>query len=163
MSRRPPQPPGRPPGRPNPPPARQRARRGAGQAVALSIAGVLVFAALAVLFVAIFGRSPTATVNPLGIRLAQATPTTLPPEPALESAPGVTADFVRSREEGPLNSYGWVDQKNGITHIPIQQAMTIIAQKGLPSRPANAQTAQDEGLTLPSYPSSGRYPEAILH
>lgn len=163
MSRRPPQPPRRPPGRPNPPPAGERAQRGAGQAVALSIVGVLVFAALAVLFVAILGRSPAATVSPLGIRLAQATPTQLPPEPVLESAPGVTAEFVRSREEGPLTSYGYIDKNAGIVHIPIDQAMSIVAKQGLPSRPANAQTAQDEGLTLPSYPSSGRYPEAVLH
>jgi hypothetical protein len=41
--------------------------------------------------------------------------------------------------------------------------MTIISRRGLPARPASTATAQDEGLTLPSYSSSGRYPEAVLH
>lgn len=127
------------------------------------MAGALAVAALAVIFIAIVGRSPTATIAPLGVRLGEATPTTLPPEPRLEAAPGETADFVRSREDPVLTSYGWVDQKNGVVRLPIQQAMNVIAQKGLPSRPANTSSPQDQGLTAPGYPSSGRYPEVIYH
>lgn len=165
MSRRPPQPSGRPSGRPNPSRrgAAATAARGAGRALALSIAGILVVAALAVLLVGVVGHSPSVGVSPLGIRVDEATPTTLPPEPRLEAAPGESADFVRAREDPILNGYGWVDQKNGITRIPIDQAMRIVAQQGLPARPPTTPTAQDEGLTLPSYSSSGRYPEVILH
>ena len=33
-----------------------------------------------------------------------------------------------------LNSYGWQDQSNGIVHIPIERAMDLVAQRGLPTR-----------------------------
>jgi hypothetical protein len=34
-----------------------------------------------------------------------------------------------------LNSYGWVDQQAGIARIPIDRAMALLAQRGLPTRP----------------------------
>lgn len=33
-----------------------------------------------------------------------------------------------------LNSYGWEDRSNGIVHIPIDRAMALILQRGLPTR-----------------------------
>ncbi|MFN8489434.1 MAG: hypothetical protein U0350_17765 [Caldilineaceae bacterium] len=38
---------------------------------------------------------------------------------------------------GNLNSYGWVDKKAGVVRIPIDQAMTLLLQRGLPARKAN--------------------------
>jgi len=46
-----------------------------------------------------------------------------------------------------LNSYGWVDEKAGVAHIPIDQAMDMIAKRGLPVCPqgcANAAPAASE-------------------
>jgi len=40
-------------------------------------------------------------------------------------------------QEDRLNSYGWVDQKAGVAHIPIEKAMDLIVQQGLPVRPAD--------------------------
>ncbi|HEV2330417.1 MAG TPA: hypothetical protein VGY56_16670 [Verrucomicrobiae bacterium] len=33
-----------------------------------------------------------------------------------------------------LNSYGWVDRSNGIVRIPIDRAMDLLMQRGLPTR-----------------------------
>jgi hypothetical protein len=33
-----------------------------------------------------------------------------------------------------LDSYGWQDQSNGIVHIPIDRAMDLVVQRGLPAR-----------------------------
>jgi hypothetical protein len=46
------------------------------------------------------------------------------------------ADLVRFRadEEARLHSYGWVDRKAGVIHIPIERAMELTAQRGLPAR-----------------------------
>jgi hypothetical protein len=33
-----------------------------------------------------------------------------------------------------LNSYGWVDRSNGIVRIPIERAMALLAERGLPTR-----------------------------
>jgi len=34
-------------------------------------------------------------------------------------------------QENQLNSYGWVDEKAGVAHIPIERAMDLTAQHGL--------------------------------
>ena len=60
----------------------------------------------------------------------------LPPEPRLQvSAPKDLKQYKAAQEE-ILNSYGWVDQKAGIVRIPIDRAMDILVQKGLPVRGA---------------------------
>jgi hypothetical protein len=38
-------------------------------------------------------------------------------------------------QERQLNSYGWVDEKAGVARIPIEHAMELTAQRGLPVRP----------------------------
>jgi len=47
-------------------------------------------------------------------------------------------DFLMNQEE-QLNSYGWVDEKSGVAHIPIDRAMELIAQRGLPVLPQGAE------------------------
>ena len=36
------------------------------------------------------------------------------------------------KENEVLGSYDWVDQKNGVVRIPIDRAMDLLAQRGLP-------------------------------
>ena len=57
------------------------------------------------------------------------------PEPRLEQNERTELDGFRYGEEEKLNSYGWVDQKAGVAHIPIERAMQLIAQRGLPTTP----------------------------
>jgi hypothetical protein len=57
------------------------------------------------------------------------------PEPRLEDNERTELNGFRYGEEQELNSYGWVDKNAGIAHIPIEQAMQLIAQKGLPTTP----------------------------
>ena len=57
-------------------------------------------------------------------------------EPLLEyDERGQFKDFVLKQEDR-LNSYGWVNQQAGVAHIPIDRAIDLIAQQGLPVRPA---------------------------
>jgi len=44
---------------------------------------------------------------------------------------GQLKTFVLDQEK-QLNSYGWVDEKAGVAHIPIDHAMDLLAQRGLP-------------------------------
>jgi len=55
-----------------------------------------------------------------------------PPQPRLETAPGQILSRLRALEEVQLTSYGWVDRKTRIAHLPIERAMRIVAQRGLP-------------------------------
>ncbi len=135
----------------------------------LSVRGIIIFGIVFVLaLVAIgaaitlgmttaTGRAPNVQSPPQG--LANAPQPTLPPQPALEALPGVQYDQFLAAETKMLNSYGWVDQKAGIVRIPIDRAMDLLLQKGLPTRPATGNPFQDEGQTSPSVSSSGRVNE----
>src|SRR5579872_6066738 len=57
------------------------------------------------------------------------------PEPRLEENERTELNGFRYGEEQQLNSYGWVDKNAGIAHIPIEQAMQMVVQKGLPTTP----------------------------
>ena len=74
--------------------------------------------------------------------------------PASESEQYVTEQNER------LNSYGWVNQSSGVVHIPIERAMQLLLERGLPTRPqSEADRFQDKADTMPSYSSSGRAAE----
>lgn len=57
------------------------------------------------------------------------------PEPRLEDNERTELNDFRYGEEERLNSYGWVDQSAGVAHIPIDRAMQLIAERGLPTNP----------------------------
>ncbi len=59
----------------------------------------------------------------------------LPPLPRLQVSPPVDLQSFRAREEKELHSYGWVNRTSGIVHIPIERAMELVLQEGLPTRP----------------------------
>jgi hypothetical protein len=52
-----------------------------------------------------------------------------PPGPQLEVDPAADLARVRSREEGLLNSYDWVDRQRGIVRIPIETAKQLAVQR----------------------------------
>jgi hypothetical protein len=42
---------------------------------------------------------------------------------------------MREYEEQRLRTAGWIDRQAGVAHIPIEQAMDLVAQRGLPWKP----------------------------
>lgn len=48
---------------------------------------------------------------------------------------------LRQSEDKSLHEYGWVDQKTGVAHVPIDQAKKLLAERGLPARPGGADPA----------------------
>jgi len=66
------------------------------------------------------------------------------PAPQLEIDERSQLDKIRIDEEETLSSYDWVDQKAGTVRIPIDRAMDLLAQRGLPVRAQGAdQTAEN--------------------
>jgi len=63
------------------------------------------------------------------------------PAPQLETDERDQLNNIRLHEEQILNTYGYVDQSAGIVRIPIEHAMDLIAQRGLPVRGQSAATA----------------------
>lgn len=57
------------------------------------------------------------------------------PAPVVQPDPVADMNKFREAEELQLNSAGWIDQKAGIAHIPIDRAIDLVAQRGLPVRP----------------------------
>jgi hypothetical protein len=72
----------------------------------------------------------------------------LPPEPRLQQSPREDLKSMRMREDWTLTHYTWVDKQKGVVAIPIDQAIQIIAQRGIPPQKAPA------GLAL-SQPQAG--------
>jgi len=62
-------------------------------------------------------------------------PTKLFPEPRLERTPGPDLRSVRMGEQQMLNTYGWIDPQKNLVRVPIDVAIDLLAQKGLPTRP----------------------------
>ena len=54
------------------------------------------------------------------------------PQPRLEIKPGASLGELHAAEDSDLNSYGWIDRNAGTVRIPIDRAMELILQRGLP-------------------------------
>lgn len=98
---------------------------------ALSMAVVLAgsLALMAWVF-AILHETP-AGHDPQGAPLA-ATPPRLP-EPRLQTSPTRDLQEMRRAENARLQSYGWVDRAAGMVRLPIDRAMALVVEQGLPS------------------------------
>jgi hypothetical protein len=62
------------------------------------------------------------------------TPGRLPSQPRLQTNPAYDLQQFREVESAKLNSYGWIDKSAGVLRIPIDRAMDLLAQRGLPAR-----------------------------
>lgn len=60
----------------------------------------------------------------------------LPPPgvPRLQTHPNTDLQVYLKHEREILDTYGWVDRKDGIVRIPIQRAMSFLLKSGLPTR-----------------------------
>ena len=56
------------------------------------------------------------------------------PNPRLEEDERGQLNEIRTDEEKNLYSYGWVDEKAGTVRIPIERAMDLLVERGLPVR-----------------------------
>ncbi len=96
----------------------------------LAVAVVLILVFLFWLFNFFSERESRRGHDPVGIRQS-APPTTGPP---LQISPRSEMAEMRAAEDKILQSYGWIDQQKGVVRIPIERAMELTAQRGLPAR-----------------------------
>jgi hypothetical protein len=61
----------------------------------------------------------------------------VPPEPRLQTNPRQDLQDLRNQEHQLLSTYGWVDKNRGVVRIPIEDAMKLTLQRGLPARQSN--------------------------
>jgi hypothetical protein len=109
-----------------------------GFAAGLLVTAVLIQFMVWLLFVYFSGREAARVVPEYP--LAAGEQTRLPPEPRLQTNPREDLRALRAREDAILNSYGWVDKTAGVVRIPIDQAIKLTVQRGLPVRQGNGGT-----------------------
>jgi hypothetical protein len=102
---------------------------GAGLAVA-----ILVVVALIGLLMRFLDARERHSQPPLMYPLAVGQENRVPPEPRLQTDPREDLAELRAREDAQLHSYGWVDKNAGVVRIPIDDAIKLTLQRGLPSR-----------------------------
>jgi hypothetical protein len=69
---------------------------------------------------------------------AHRAPTLALPAPRLEVNGHAELEAFRAAERAKLNSYGWIDRKGGIAHIPIAEAMKRVVAEGIAGFPRSA-------------------------
>ena len=71
----------------------------------------------------------------------------LPPPPRLEVDPGADLARLRRTEGRTLSSYGWIDRQQGLARLPIERAIELLAQRGLPEpKPKNPEPPKKEAV-----------------
>ncbi|HEX7798676.1 MAG TPA: hypothetical protein VF456_30155 [Vicinamibacterales bacterium] len=106
--------------------------------VGLLVLGAVVYLVVWLFFVFLSDRASHASAQ-LAYPLAAGQQDRVPPEPRLQTNPRADLREMRESEDKRLDSYGWVDRNAGIVHIPIDDAIKLTLQRGLPARPATEQ------------------------
>jgi hypothetical protein len=135
---------------PSPPPARHDVdNRGVllfAFWLGLSIAIIL---GLVWIFLWVLDRDSARAQRPIEPQVAVSLRRT-PPEPRLEANSLALRRALKTREDAQLTSYGWIDRGARIVHIPIDRAMAMIAEKGVPGgKPIPVPTPAPAPMTAP--------------
>jgi hypothetical protein len=78
-----------------------------------------------------------------------------PPEPRLQTTPVPNRKLIVEQESKRLTTYGWVDSKSGVVRIPVDQAMKLLAERGLPARNESSQLSAVSGQRTGTGASAG--------
>jgi len=128
-------------------------------AAALVIAGILVHVFVWLLYVS-FGQAASASYSPQ-YPLAAAGAPPLPAAPVLQVKPREDLKRLVTEEETLLHSTDWVDRNAGIVRIPIERAMQLVIERGLPVRAETGTAAAPAGQAS-RLPEASRFPEALV-
>jgi hypothetical protein len=104
-----------------------------GVGAGVIVTGLVIAAVVWSLFVYLSNREAIATLSEFPLAAGQQQ--RLPPEPRLQTDPREDLRVLRQAEEDALKSYGWVDKNAGVVRIPIDEAMKLTIERGLPTRP----------------------------
>ena len=69
----------------------------------------------------------------------------VPPEPRLQTSPAQDLEVLKEREADLLSSYRWVDRESKVFRIPVERAMEILVERGLPHRGDSGDVSKGKG------------------
>jgi len=135
--------------------------------VGLAVVGVLIYFIVIGFYKYLdaYDRTHQAPMNPMALKTG-ADPATMNfgemkdkvdatfPKPVLEYNEKLQFTPEVAKEDQILGSYDWVDQKNGVVRIPIDQAIDIVAKRGLPVIPPGEATKASASTKTSTPPSN---------
>jgi hypothetical protein len=99
---------------------------------------MFVTAAILVPLYDLFVREEKAGQAPAATALKTDTKPAPPQGPRLLTAEDKTLAAFRAQEDALLTGYGWAEKDKGIVRIPVDEAMRIVVERGMPAFPAAA-------------------------
>lgn len=103
-------------------------------AAVVLVVAITFFSLLTTLLFRVFHRSSAEPVSRIELQ-----PHLLAPAPQVRTDEAAETARYEAAKTKKLNSYGWIDRNNGIIRIPIERAMDLVAQRGLPTRRPGSQ------------------------
>ncbi len=91
---------------------------------------ITVVSAIVALWTYNSGENAPSSYNAVVLPLAEER--VLPPLPRLQEKPVEDLRALHEREAAHINSYKWIDKTAGIVQIPVDRAIEIVAEHGLP-------------------------------
>lgn len=95
--------------------------------VALSFAGMGAFSR--------FLKARSVARDPEPLPIAEANQPRPRPRAALQADPAADMAKYAKEEEAAVSSHAWVDRSSGVAQIPVERALEIVAERGLPVPP----------------------------
>lgn len=148
------------------PQGRQRAESGHerkdADVIGIALVAALVLLIVAISFLAAKGLLHFAESDQKPQRAAS---TRMPfPRPRLEVHPTADLAAARKASETELHSYGWIDRGAGVVRIPIERAIQLLTERGLPEvgaglTPLQLRQARPSMDAQPKHPVGAPTPE----
>jgi hypothetical protein len=117
----------------------------------IAVIGALTGVVLYGMFVLLLSQPPAAQ-PPSGLGITQPTPS----GPRLQTDPVADWQTLHATEEATLHSYSWADRGAGKVRIPIDRAIDLLTQRGLPVQPGSTRQFNNQTPNLDS--SGGQEP-----
>jgi len=97
---------------------------GVGTLVTIALAGLLLWWLVGI-FAGLTEHGPASWIERTEL---------VPQPPQLQRQPTDELELYMARERGILTTYGWVDRDAGLVRVPIDEAMSLLAERGWPEQ-----------------------------
>ena len=112
----------------------------------VGLLAIIAIAVVAMWYLGIGVESRLIAADPPPPALPEARVEHQPPSPNLQVDPRQQLLDLRAEEERILTTYGWIDRAHGLTRVPIDRAMDLLVERGLPT-PAATPAESEEAST----------------